>query len=202
MDNKPHRPADHFSNTEVICYYANRSHYQSHSHLGTTFFWPASWHRRRTQMAHFARSTASTIPGSRAGCVGVSGVPSRRPTLYLTARPAEAIQEPRAYLTTLAKRVLFNFWRRRDLEYAYLAALASMPEHHMPSEEDRALVVDTLLAIDRALNTLPPLVREAFLLSQLYEMPYQEIADQLGISHMTVRRYMKQALTSCCYTLH
>ena len=121
---------------------------------------------------------------------------------YLTSQPDEAIVEPRAYLTTLAKRVLFNFWRRRDLEHRYLEALAALPAQHAPSEEERALIMDALSAVDHALRDVPALARQAFLLSQLYELPYHAIADQLGISVMTVRRYMKQALTACCLAVH
>ena len=40
---------------------------------------------------------------------------------------ASPIIEPRAFLTTVAKRVLFNYYRRQDLERAYLDALAQMP---------------------------------------------------------------------------
>ena len=46
----------------------------------------------------------------------------------LTARETPQFIEPRAFLTTLAKRVLFNHYRRQDLERAYLDALAQMPE--------------------------------------------------------------------------
>ena len=40
--------------------------------------------------------------------------------------------------------------------------------------------------------------REAFLLSQLDGLSYDEIAVQLQMSSRTVARYMKQAL-SCCW---
>lgn len=117
---------------------------------------------------------------------------------FLTSQPREPLIEPRAYLTTLAKRVLFNFWRRRDLERSYLEALAAVPAQNVPSEEERAVILDTLAVIDRALQKLPPKARHAFLLSQLYEMPYSAIASTLGVSVMTVRRHMKQAITVCC----
>ena len=38
----------------------------------------------------------------------------------LAAREAPTLIEPRAFLTTVAKRVLFNFYRRQDLERALL----------------------------------------------------------------------------------
>jgi RNA polymerase sigma-70 factor (ECF subfamily) len=116
----------------------------------------------------------------------------------LTAARIPELDEPRAYLTTIAKRVLFNFWRRRDLEQAYLEALAALPAGSEPSLEDRALVFEALELIDHALGRLPPRVRQVFLLNQLHELTYREIAVRLRMPVITVRRYMKQAICACC----
>lgn len=115
----------------------------------------------------------------------------------LTGRHAAAIREPRAFLTTLAQRTLFSFWRRRDLERAYLDSLQSMPVPSAPSEESRALVIEALVHIDSMLRRLPAKARQAFLYSQLDELSYAEIAQRIGVSVITVRRYMKQAITLC-----
>lgn len=115
----------------------------------------------------------------------------------LAGRQTRDIREPRAFLTTLAQRTLFTFWRRRELERAYLDGLAGLPPAHMPSEESRALVVEALMQIDRSLQRLPPKARQAFLYSQLDELSYADIAQRIGTSVMTVRRYMKQAITLC-----
>ncbi|MFJ4387273.1 sigma factor-like helix-turn-helix DNA-binding protein [Pseudomonas sp. NPDC089408] len=40
------------------------------------------------------------------------------------------------------------------------------------------------------LASLGPKVREAFLLSQIDGMPYKHIASKLGISEVSVRRYV------------
>lgn len=109
------------------------------------------------------------------------------------------IREPRAYLTTVARRLVFDNWRRRDLEQAYLAELAAMPEDVFPSVEEQALVLETLVAIDRLLSGLSAKARAAFLMSQLDGMTYKEIGAELGVSASRVRQYMAQALT-VCYT--
>lgn len=70
----------------------------------------------------------------------------------LTAREAAPIIEPRAFLTTVAKRVLFNYYRRQDLERAYLDALAQMPEQVVPSEEEKAIILQTLVELDQGLQ--------------------------------------------------
>ncbi|KAF7600510.1 MAG: RNA polymerase subunit sigma [Candidatus Dactylopiibacterium carminicum] len=108
------------------------------------------------------------------------------------------VREPRAMLTTIAQRVMYETWRRRDLERAYLNVLAQMPEAVHPSPEDRAQLVESLLAIDQALDGLSAKARSAFLYSQLDGLTYAEIGEQLGVSASMVRQYMAKAL-ACCY---
>jgi RNA polymerase sigma-70 factor (ECF subfamily) len=109
----------------------------------------------------------------------------------------DTVREPRAMLTTVAKGLLVNRFQRQALERAYLAALAALPELVAPSPEQRLLILETLHQIDAMLDALPPRVRQAFLLSQLDGMAYADIALQLGVSVITVKRYMKQAFLQC-----
>jgi len=116
----------------------------------------------------------------------------------LAALPdVQSVREPRALLTTIAQRVMYETWRRRDLERNYLAALAQVPEAFHPSPEDRALLVESLLAVDRALDGLSVKARSAFLYSQLDGLTYAEIGERLGVSASMVRQYMAKALASC-----
>ena len=119
----------------------------------------------------------------------------------LTARETPTLIEPRAFLTIVAKRVLFNFYRRQDLERAYLEALAQMPEHVAPSEEDRAIILQTLLELDQLLDGLPKQVKRAFLLAQLDGLTYAQIGAQLGISIATVKRHLTKAAMRCYFAL-
>jgi RNA polymerase sigma factor (sigma-70 family) len=107
------------------------------------------------------------------------------------------LQEPRAYLLTVGKRLLSNFYQRRSLEQAYLSALASLPEACSPSPEERWLLLETLQALDELLDGLPRAVRRAFLWSQLEGLNYQQIAERLSVSQRTVKRYMAQAYEHC-----
>jgi RNA polymerase sigma-70 factor (ECF subfamily) len=111
-------------------------------------------------------------------------------------RQLDQVREPRALLTTIAKRVLFDTWRRRDLEQAYLQTLALAPQPTYPSPEERALIIEALLAVEAALDLLPVKARRAFLYSQLDAMTYAEIAKELGVSASMVRQYMTQALSA------
>ncbi len=109
---------------------------------------------------------------------------------------AVAAREPRAFLVTVAQRVLFNHYRREKLERAYLDLLAQLPPLHAPSPEEQTLLLATLLDLDRALDALPPTVKRAFLLRQLDELPQEDIARQLGISLATVKRHLLRAATA------
>lgn len=119
----------------------------------------------------------------------------------LSAREIAPIREPRAFLTTVAKRVLCNHYRRQDLERAYLEALSQMPELLAPCEEHRAIILQTLLQLDALLDDLPVAVKRAFLMAQVDGLGYREIADQLGISLATVKRYLHKAAMRCYFAL-
>lgn len=97
----------------------------------------------------------------------------------------------------MAKGILVNWYQRQALERAYLSALAQMPESLAPSPEVRFLILETLHEVDAMLDSLPPLVKRTFLLSQIGAMKYDEIAAQLQVSLITVKRYMKQAFLQC-----
>ena len=97
--------------------------------------------------------------------------------------------------------MLFQFWRRRDLEQAYLQALAHLPETLAPSPEERALLLEALEAVARALDGLPAKARRAFLMSQLDAMTYAEIGQKLGVSASMVRQYMAQGWRACAQAM-
>ncbi|ARU88949.1 sigma-70 family RNA polymerase sigma factor [Pseudomonas sp. M30-35] len=115
----------------------------------------------------------------------------------LAAKSLPIIEEPRAYLSCIAKGILVNWYQRKALERAYLAALAELPEEHVPCAESSLIILETLHEIDAMLNALPPLVKRTFLLSQIAGMKYADIAQEIGVSLITVKRYMKQAFIQC-----
>jgi len=122
--------------------------------------------------------------------------------LRLLRQPAELLGElraPRAYLSTIAHGLLVNHWQRRDLEAAYLEALAVQPASFHPSPEERALTLELLMAVDRMLQGLAERPRRAFLLARLDGLGYAEIAAELGVSERMVKKYMAQAMLHCLH---
>ncbi|MDH1983873.1 sigma-70 family RNA polymerase sigma factor [Pseudomonas sp. GD03689] len=107
------------------------------------------------------------------------------------------IEQPRAYLSTIARRLIFDRHRRRRLEQAYLERLMLLPEELSPSPEETHLLLEALHAIDASLSGLPLVVKKAFLMCQLDGLTYVEIGRRLNLSERTIARYMTQALRQC-----
>lgn len=111
--------------------------------------------------------------------------------------PTQLGEEPRALLTHIAKGLVIDHWRRQDIENAYLEALAHLPAPEMPSPEARLLILEALCRVEAMLRSLPPRTREIFLLAQLDGLTYQQIADKLATSLITVKRHMRSAFAAC-----
>ncbi len=105
--------------------------------------------------------------------------------------------EPRALLTHIAKGLMIDRWRRQAIERAYLETIAHLPPAEVPSPEVRWLVLETLWRIEALLRELPEKTRETFILSQIEGLTYAQIADRLGVSLISVKRYMRDAFIAC-----
>jgi RNA polymerase sigma-70 factor (ECF subfamily) len=110
--------------------------------------------------------------------------------------------ESRRHLTQIANGLVIDLYRRRQIESAYLQALALLPEPSAPDEETRALAIEALIQIDAALHSLPPKARQALLLCKLDGLSYREIAAELQVSVSSVEKYIAAGLMACYQTLH
>jgi RNA polymerase sigma-70 factor (ECF subfamily) len=115
----------------------------------------------------------------------------------LGSRNVAQIREPKDYLATIARGLVIDRYRRRAIETAYLETLTARPEATAISEEDKALIIETLVAVDRALASLGLRTQRIFMLSQIEGLTYQQIAQQLKVSLTTVKKHMIRALTEC-----
>lgn len=115
----------------------------------------------------------------------------------LLARTSTTLLEPRRYLATIARGLVIDLYRRRSLEQAYLEALMLQPEAQACSAETRAVVLDTLMAIDRMLDGLGSRTRQIFLAVQLDGLTYERAAERFGVSVSTVRKHLARGLMHC-----
>ena len=106
-------------------------------------------------------------------------------------------KDSRRYLTHIAKGLVIDLYRRRNIEAAYLELLEVEPEKVASSPEYQAIIVESLVEIDALLHRLPNKARQALLMRQLEYMSYKDIAAELKVSVSSVEKYVAKALQSC-----
>ncbi|MQP64779.1 sigma-70 family RNA polymerase sigma factor [Niveispirillum sp. SYP-B3756] len=108
------------------------------------------------------------------------------------------LASPRGYLATIARRLLIDDIRRREIERAIadICALQS-GEANLLTPERIAEATQFLDMVARLLDTLPEQARIAFLLRRVEGLSQQEVAAALGVSLATVKRYIALSYASC-----
>lgn len=115
----------------------------------------------------------------------------------IRANVREPLNEPRAYLRTIATRLLIGRARRAALEAAYAETLALHPLAVEPSVEARALILEALAEVCELLDTLPMTSRRIFLMAQIDGLSYAEIGKALGLTPNAVQKSLARALVHC-----
>lgn len=108
-----------------------------------------------------------------------------------------SIGEARAFLSTVAKGLYIDHWRRKQVEQAWLESLALYGEEVAPSAEHSAQMIELLVELDKMISKMPKKVANAFILSQLHGLTYRDIAERLAVSERMVKRYMAEAMLQC-----
>ncbi|WP_101675012.1 sigma-70 family RNA polymerase sigma factor [Alloalcanivorax mobilis] len=109
-----------------------------------------------------------------------------------------AVKEPRAYLTTIAGRLIIDDARRKKVEHLYLETWSALHGNDVaPSSQSLVEVVELLTAVARLLEGLPEKPRRAFLMSRLEGRSHGEIAKALGVSVSMIKKYVARALLHC-----
>lgn len=117
--------------------------------------------------------------------------------LLVKPRAFDSFDGARAYLSTVARGLCVDLWRRREIEKAWLDALAAQPEAQACSTEQHAIVLQALGAVDAMLRALPANTANAFVMGMVLGMADKEVAAELGVSDRMVRKYMTQAMLHC-----
>lgn len=149
--------------------------YESHAD------WLHGWLRRRTRCSHHA---ADLVQDTFCRLI-------ERPHL---APPVS----PRSYLATVARRLLIDDVRSREVERAVLEACAiagAGVNGITPERIEEA--IQLLAAVAKLLDALPPETRTAFLLRRLDGLEQKDIAERLGLSLSTVKRHIATAYARC-----
>jgi len=112
--------------------------------------------------------------------------------LHHTLQDGERIESPRAYLSTVVTRLCINHLRsaraRRETD------VEALPEPLVGEPASQAEMADSLsLAFLVLLETLSPEQRAAFLLREVFDYPYDQIAAIVATSEQNARQLVARA---------
>ena len=149
--------------------------------------WLLGWLRRKLGCAHNAADVAQDTFAR----------------ILATRESVGAIREPRAYLSTTARRLMIDQARRRQIESAYLQELMLTVDtlQGFQSPEQLHATLQALEQIAFLLEGLAEKPRQALVLYYLDDLTQRQIASQLRLSERTVRKYLIQALLHCSHSL-
>ncbi|CCW17326.1 RNA polymerase sigma-70 family protein [Sphingobium indicum BiD32] len=143
--------------------------------------WLREWLRRHTRCSHRAADLAQDT-----FC------------RVLETNEGAPVRDPRNYLSTVARRILIDDIRHREVERAYLAVHAERmgdADHLTPARvAEAAQLLDAIL---RLLETLPDKARRAFMMIRFDGLRYADAAKALGVSERMVKRYVVQVYAHC-----
>jgi RNA polymerase sigma factor (sigma-70 family) len=112
----------------------------------------------------------------------------------------ENIRSPEAYLFTIASHVIQQHAVRRASEPLSLDIAEVFSELKTPPSEDpvdQVMHVQRLAALEQVLSSLPTRVATSLILHRVAGYSVQEVADQLGVSRETAKKYLSRAVEHC-----
>lgn len=110
-----------------------------------------------------------------------------------------AVRQPQAYLYRIASHVVYRFKRRRQRDDGFVTfdseTVESLSEHApVEAAEESGRQLDAVRELERLLSALPPLYQAILLMRKRDGSSYAQIAEKLGISVHTVKKYLHRAM--------
>jgi RNA polymerase sigma factor (sigma-70 family) len=115
------------------------------------------------------------------------------------AEKAQTVRSPKAFLFRVAKNIALNeLTKKARLLTDYIEDSVS-PDviEEESSPEEQAAAQEKLTVFCRAVSTLPPQCRQAFLLRKVYGLSHKDISQRLGIAVSTVEKHVASGLMRC-----
>ena len=111
----------------------------------------------------------------------------------------DLIEQPRAYLFRIAANLVHEK-RLKNVSQWQKESSALENVEEIPCEDDPHAHIERQKAIqdlEKILTSLPPIYQSVLLMRKRDGLNHAEIAEKLGISIHTVRKYLTRAVTEC-----
>lgn len=116
--------------------------------------------------------------------------------LWLLGNSVSEISNLEAYLYTVTKHRSLNVLRRMILEGKVEKALGKAWREDNNNTEEEILMNDVRNVLNTAIELLPPQQKQVYILCQQQGLKYDEAAEHLNLSTLTVKTHMQRALKS------
>ncbi|HZU50409.1 MAG TPA: RNA polymerase sigma factor, partial [Sphingomicrobium sp.] len=115
-------------------------------------------------------------------------------TRLLGARPLDRVREPGAFLNRILRNLLVDRSRRHSVQPAHVA-IDCARDCTVPPDQGQTIEYEQMRDRYRQLiASLPPRMRQVFVMHRLEGLSYNEIAERLGISVRTVEWHIAEAI--------
>lgn len=116
--------------------------------------------------------------------------------LWLMSENSLAVSNLEAYLYTVTKHRSLNVLRRMILEGKVEKSLGETWREDNNDTEEEVLMKDVRNVLNAAIDLLPQQQKQVYLLCQQEGLKYDEAAERLNLSSLTVKTHMQRALKS------
>lgn len=105
-------------------------------------------------------------------------------------------RQNRSFILTIANNLLVDLSRHNAIRRRYQQSEQSAGEDKRNEVNPEVIAGDRerLEQVERAILSLPPVWRKAFVLSRFKHMSYKQIAEEMGVSSRSIEKYIGHAL--------
>lgn len=114
--------------------------------------------------------------------------------IWINRTSLAAIENFHAYLYTITRNLAFNTLKRMSVEEKAKTILQREQTDIHSDTEETVIHRDYQQLLNRAISHLPPQQRLVYSLCHQEGLRYEEVAQRLNISRLTVKTHMQQAL--------
>jgi len=99
-----------------------------------------------------------------------------------------------AYLYTAVRNKILNVYKHQKIRSDYAASLESFSVNNEPGPDETLRIKELIALVDAEVKSLPAKMRLIFEMSRNAHLSHNEIAEQLNISPLTVKKQVNNTL--------
>ena len=99
-----------------------------------------------------------------------------------------------AYLYTAVRNRILNVFKHQKIRSDYVISFEKFLADNEPAPDESLCVKELIAIVEAEVSTLPPQMRLIFEMSRNANLSHREIAEELGLSPLTVKKQVNNSL--------